>query len=145
MLESLKQDFLFADYPLSVAEFFKEAVEGTSTFFYDQLRDAKRIYGTSCRQCKKVHIPPRRLCVFCAAPYEGWVQVSREGTLLSFTEATHLYGLILLDGADTPLLHRLAGTTLRELRLGIKVVAVFKEERQGNILDITHFKPLWNA
>ena len=53
-----------------------------------------------------------------------------------------LYAVIQLDGADTGLTHLLGEVELDKITIGMKVEAVFKEEREGNILDIKHFRPL---
>jgi hypothetical protein len=54
----------------------------------------------------------------------------------------YLLGIIRLDGADTGLCHFLGETSFEELRVGMKVEAVFKENREGNILDIAYFRPI---
>lgn len=74
------------------------------------------------------------------------------GTLVNFTvvrkpEAHHprkapfAYGVIQLDGADSNLVHFLGEINLDHIQLGMRLQAVFKEERVGNILDIAYFKP----
>jgi uncharacterized protein len=52
-----------------------------------------------------------------------------------------IYALIRLDGADTDLLHLLGGVSPEEVRIGMRVRAVFRDDRHGNILDIEHFAP----
>ena len=47
-----------------------------------------------------------------------------------------------MDGADTGLVHFIGGIDPERLKTGMKVQAVFKEERVGSILDIEHFKPI---
>jgi uncharacterized OB-fold protein len=53
-----------------------------------------------------------------------------------------VYGIIQLDGADTGLVHMLGEVEPEQLRIGMRVQAVFKEERVASILDIKYFKPL---
>ena len=55
-----------------------------------------------------------------------------------------IYGIIKLDGADTGLAHRISETDYEKLRIGMRVQAVFKEERVGNMLDILYFRPIPN-
>ena len=74
-----------------------------------------------------------------------------EGTLVAFTQArapspVHpveqpIYGLILLSGAGTALLHLIGGSPLGNLKTGMKLTPVFREERKGSILDIEYFRP----
>lgn len=40
------------------------------------------------------------------------------------------------------LVHLLGEVDLEQLRIGMRLQAVFKEERVGSILDIKYFKPL---
>ena len=123
----------------------------TGTYFFTQLRDHRKIFGTRCGQCGKVRVPPRKNCPACFVPFKEWFEVGPVGTLLSYTEARYdsaahpdgrpVYGLIKLDGADTSMLHLLFGVGEKDLKKGLKVRAVFKEERRGEILDILCFKP----
>ena len=52
------------------------------------------------------------------------------------------YGIVQLDGADTGIVHILGEVDFAQLRQGMRVEAVFGEERRGNILDIKYFRPL---
>ena len=51
-------------------------------------------------------------------------------------------GLIQLDGADTTLNHYLDETDLGRLELGLRVEAVLREPRQGDMGDIRLFRVL---
>jgi hypothetical protein len=81
------------------------------------------------------------------------VEVSHRGTLLTYTvcqqesrvqpvETPIIYGIIQLDGADTGFVHMLGEVEPEQLRIGMRVQAVFKEKREASILDIKYFKPL---
>ena len=50
--------------------------------------------------------------------------------------------LILCADTGTGLVHLLDEVDLEKLRIGIRVEAVFNEERVGDIRDIKYFKPL---
>lgn len=68
-----------------------------------------------------------------------------EGVLEAVTVAHHLdgapaFGLIRIDGASWPLLHRL-GDGAERLDPGARVRAVWRAERSGAITDIEHFGP----
>jgi uncharacterized OB-fold protein len=117
------------------------------------LRDKKRIMGTRCSTCNRVYVPARSICKDCYGQLDEWVIVSNRGTLLTYTvcneqtpiqpmEAPIAYGIIQLDGADTGLVHILGEIDPEQLRIGMRVQAVFKEEREASILDIKYFKPL---
>jgi uncharacterized OB-fold protein len=68
-----------------------------------------------------------------------------EGVLEAVTVAHHIegapaFGLIRIDGASWPLLHRL-GDGAEQLEPGARVRAVWRDERSGAITDIEHFGP----
>lgn len=122
------------------------------TRFFVELRDHQRIFGIRCPHCRLVYTPPESTCGKCFGKLEEWVEVGREGALQSYT-ITHytlpihpfpapiFYGLIKLDGADTGFVHLLGEVAPEALRIGMRMQAVFREERKGNILDIKYFRP----
>lgn len=121
--------------------------------FCREIRDNKRIMGIRCNRCSIVLVPPQTTCGKCFSKLEEWVEVKTTGTLLTYTvvhyslpvhpaKAPLAYGIIRLDGADTGLVHMLAEGDPRSLRVGMRVRAVFREKRQGNILDIKYFEPM---
>jgi len=124
--------------------------------FFAELRDNKRIMGTKCPKCKRVYIPPRQVCGKCFAKMDEWVEVSDKGEIAAFTVVwfphidantgvereplpyTSIW--VHLDGADTYLMHYLDETDETKIKIGMRVQAVFAEERKGSIHDIKHFK-----
>lgn len=120
--------------------------------FFQELRDNKRIMGTRCPKCGRVLVPPRIFCEECFVDTEEWVEVSSQGELLTFGESylgtdgsklqePWILGIIRLDGADGGLIHYIGEVKPEELKIGIRMEAVFNEKRNGNILDIKYFKP----
>jgi uncharacterized OB-fold protein len=119
------------------------------THFLTQLKEG-RIVGTRCPSCGKVSVPPRKSCGVCFVPFERFVDVGPKGVLESFTRPCYesaalpalrpVFGLIRLDGADSSLLHHVDASAYERLRPGLRVEAVFRDERRGHILDILHFK-----
>lgn len=125
----------------------------TGSTFFISLRDEKKILGTRCPKCEKVFVPPRKACGQCFCTDMQWKEVGPAGELVSYTilryeETIHPieppfgHAIIKLDGADTGLAHLIADFEPQQLKCGMRVEAVFREERQGNILDIHHFKPV---
>ena len=111
--------------------------------------------GIKCPTCNRVYVPPRSTCKDCFGKLSEWVEVGHEGTLLTYAVAYQphpaqpvglpiAYGIVQLDGADTGLVHLLGEVDFEQLRIGMKVRAVFKvkKERVASILDIKYFKPL---
>jgi len=138
------QGVVLADVEFDVGEI------GTS--FFKELRDNKRIFGIKCKACGMVYVPPRNTCRECFEKLEEWVEVGDQGTLETFTvvymptahqpaELPYALGIIKLDGADTGLVHLVEAGDLDELESGMRLKAVFRQEREGNIHDILHFTP----
>ncbi len=127
----------------------------TGSKFLTTIRDKTKLTGTRCTACNRVYVPARSVCKDCFAQLKEVVQVSDMGTVLTYTidseskpiqptDAPVVYGIIQLDGADTGFVHIIGGADPEQLRIGMRVKAVFKpkEERIGSVLDINHFKPL---
>lgn len=118
-----------------------------------KLKKKKRIMGMRCSSCNRVYVPARSVCKDCFAQLDEWVKVSDKGAVLTYTvvnesnncqpvEPPLIYGIVQLDGADNGFVHMLGGVEPENLTIGMRVQAVFKEERKGSILDIKYFKPL---
>jgi uncharacterized OB-fold protein len=131
---------------------FLVTVGNTGHEFLSQIRDNKTIMGIKCAGCKTVYVPPRSHCPTCFAKMTEWVKLSGKGTLETYTnvryieqympkEAPYAYGVIKLDGADTGIVHLIGGIDLNKIKVGMKMEPVFKEQREGSILDIEYFKP----
>lgn len=123
--------------------------------FLIELRDNARIMGTRCAQCHRVYVPARSICKDCFGKLKEWVEVSDKGTLLTYAvdqvskpiqpvPPPIIYGIIQLDGAHTGFVHMLGEVGPEDIRVGMRVRAVFKpkEQRTASILDIKYFKPL---
>jgi uncharacterized OB-fold protein len=123
--------------------------------FFSEIRDHKRILGTRCASCEKVYMPPRSTCPLCLASLEEWVELPPTGDLITYTVVKYAYsryyqpaeppypvGIVRLDGAHTGLCHLLGEVEIDGIAVGMRVEAVFRDERKGNILDIAYFRPL---
>lgn len=121
--------------------------------FLSEIRDNKKIVATKCPKCNMVWLPARSTCVRCFGSLKEFVEVSDTGTVTTFTvinnhETFYLMkppfalGIIQLDGADTGLVHFIGEVNPEDINTGMRVRAVFKEDRKGSILDIKYFKPL---
>jgi uncharacterized OB-fold protein len=124
----------------------------TGTKFLSEIRDNKKIMGIKCPTCGKVYVPPRSHCPTDFAKMSEWVDLSGKGSLTSYTvvryEEPYLpktppfaYAIVQMDGADTGMAHFLGEVDLDKIKVGMRLEPVFKEEREGSILDIDYFKP----
>ena len=68
--------------------------------------------------------------------------VVRKGNAIQPMKAPFVYALIRLDGADTGFLHLLGEVDPESVKEGMRVEAVFAEERIGSPLDIAYFRPI---
>jgi uncharacterized OB-fold protein len=125
----------------------------TASRFLIALRDETRLIATRCKDCGSVTVPPRKSCPACFTRHSEWVSLPGTGTVTAFTVARRqlaalpkrvpvIFALIMLDGADTALLHHLGGVAPDAVHIGLRVTPVFADDRKGHIMDIRHFKPL---
>lgn len=122
--------------------------------FYDELEENHRFWGIKCPKCGRIYVPPRQTCGPCFQHMEEWVNVETEGVISNFTivryaepgyqpmEPPFALALIKLGGADTPFVHLLGEVDPDQVRIGMKVGAVFAEEKTGDILNIRYFRPV---
>ncbi|MFZ4437188.1 MAG: Zn-ribbon domain-containing OB-fold protein [Syntrophales bacterium] len=122
----------------------------TGSRFLVSIRDKRKILGTKCKECGKVFVPPRKNCGRCFTNMEEWVEIADEGVIKAHTIVHYAhplqpvgppfaYALIRLDGADVDFLH-LIKKDLDKIRNGLRVKAIFSEQRTGHILDIDSFE-----
>ena len=131
---------------------YKWQVGETGSHFLIAIRDEKKLLGTHCPRCDMVFIPPRKTCGRCFQTQMEWRELGQAGTLVTYTipryesdlhplDPPFAYGIIKLDGADTGLTHLIGEFEESRLRTGMRLEAVFREDREGNILDIHYFRP----
>lgn len=118
---------------------------------------AGRLTGVHCSKCKRTVIPPRLFCEICFRPMTRFVDLPDAGTVNTYSityvkwdrtrlETPILPAVIDIDGT-TPtagILHLLGEVDPKSIKIGMKVQAVWKEEREreGAITDIRYFKPV---
>lgn len=114
-----------------------------------------RILGQRCIECRRVYVPPRGACPRCAVRTEEEVQVSNKGTVTTFCivrvpsenlsfNPPYTCAAVLLDGADIPMLHVLQECALEDVRMGMRVEAVWvpKDQLGPSMSSIRYFKPI---
>ena len=113
-----------------------------------------RILGETCPQCQKVYSPPSGVCARCGVATEGAVEIADKGTVTTFCivrvpsenidlELPYCAAQILLDGADIPLFGLIQECGWEDVRMGMRVEAVWKPESEWepSAENIRYFKP----
>jgi hypothetical protein len=121
--------------------------------FYGTMRDQKKLVTVKCSKCGKAILPPRPYCGACFADAKQWVELPDTGTIKTFTvvfqeflgqpkKPPYCYVVVVPDGHVSEIHHLLEGVDFNQVRVGMRVKAVWEEDRRGTIWDIKHFKPL---
>ena len=113
-----------------------------------------KILGRRCPQCRKVYVPARGTCPICVSPMEEQVELSHKGTITKFCivnlpfagrhiEIPYVSASVLLDGADVPIFHLVQEIPYAEIRIGMRVEAVWAEpgDMRPSLETIKHFRP----
>lgn len=121
--------------------------------FYRGLAEG-RIVGQRCPSCGKVYVPPRSACPADGTPTTDEVELGDTGTVTTFCIVNvpflgqritppYVSAYVLLDGADIAFLHLILDIPAEEVRMGMRVKAVWKprEEWGTTIENISHFAP----
>ena len=113
-----------------------------------------RILAQACPKCHKVYVPPRGACPVDGVPTSEPVELPDTGIVTTFCvvnvpflgqqiKPPYVSAYVLLDGADIAFLHLILGCDASEVRMGMRVKAVWKpeEERTFSLQNISHFEP----
>lgn len=140
MITPVSLDYMYAASPEESA-FFAGLAEG-------------RILAQRCPACSKVYVPPRSACPVDGVPTEEEIELPHTGTVTTFCivnvpflgqkiDPPYVSAYILLDGADIALQHLILDIPAEEVRMGMRVKAVWKprEEWTTSVENISHFAP----
>jgi uncharacterized OB-fold protein len=113
-----------------------------------------RLVGQRCPACGKVYLPPRGACPTDGVPTTDEVELPDRGTVTTFCVVNvpfagqrvtppYVAASVLIDGADIPLFHLILGCPAEEVRMGMRVAAVWKPAEQWGTTpeNIDHFAP----
>lgn len=120
--------------------------------FFRAIKDEGRILGTYCPRCDRTYVPAAAFCERCMHELDEWVDVGVTGEVHTYTLLYENYDgspredpqiIAFIRLGDGGLVHRLEQIDPHAVSIGLQVEAVFKplDDRQGSILDISHFKP----
>jgi uncharacterized OB-fold protein len=121
--------------------------------FFRGLAEGK-LLGQRCPVCHNVFVPPRSACPVDGVPTTEEVELAHPGTVTTFCivnvpflgqkiKPPYVSAYVLLDGADIAFLHLILGVDAADVRMGMRVKAVWKprEEWGTTIENISHFEP----
>ena len=113
-----------------------------------------RLLAQRCPKCTKVYIPPRGACPVDGVPTAEDVELPDRGIVTTFCivnvpfygqkiKPPYVCAYVLLDGADIPFLHLILDCPAEDVRMGMRVEAVWKprDEWGPTLQNIDHFRP----
>jgi uncharacterized OB-fold protein len=114
----------------------------------------KKILGQRCPSCLKVYVPPRGSCASCGVPTEEEVELPPQGIVTTYCivnvpfygqkiKIPYVTGTILIDGADIGFMHLLQEVEAEEVRMGMRVEAVWQDDSEmvPGLESIKYFRP----
>jgi uncharacterized protein len=110
----------------------------------------RRLLGQRCGVCGQVYVPPRGTCPADGVPTQEEVELPDTGTVTTFCVVNvgypgqkalgltppYVAAAVLLDGADIAFQHLVLGCEPGEVRMGLRVRAVWNDSG-----GISHFAP----
>jgi hypothetical protein len=113
-----------------------------------------KVIGQRCPACGKVYVPPRGACPVDGVPTTTDVELPDVGIVTTFcvvnvpfqgqrVPSPYVAASVLLDGADIAFQHLILGCDPAEVRMGMRVRAVWKPREQWGTTaeNIDHFAP----
>lgn len=117
-----------------------------------------RVVGQRCPSCHKVYLPPRGACPTCGVPTNEDVELPDTGIVTTFcvvnvpfagqrVQPPYVAASVLIDGADIAFQHLILGCAPDEVRMGMRVRAVWKPREEWGVTmeNISHFEPTGEA
>jgi uncharacterized protein len=132
---------------------YQHSASAEESRYLRAIRQGKLI-GQRCPACGKVYIPPRGACPVDGVPTTTDVELPDVGTVTTFCVVNvpfqgqripppYVAAQVLLDGADIAFQHLILGCDPGDVRMGMRVRAVWKppEEWGTTSENISHFEP----
>jgi len=134
--------------PLEVSYPYKRTVGIALSRFFASLMEG-RLEGTRGSD-GRVYFPAAEFDPITGARLDEWVEVSDTGTVASWTwqpkpsagqplDRPFAWALVVLDGADVPVLHAVDAGSVDRIATGARVKVRWAAERTGGITDIACF------
>ena len=116
----------------------------TSKIFHDFLNEEK-LMGVKCKDCGKLHLPPKPVCPSCGSQNLTWLNVNGVGSIEAFTivhvppkrlaeAAPYIVAIVRFDQGPR-ISGRVIGTNAPEqVQVGSRVKIEFAKEEDGKNL-----------
>ena len=126
----------------------------------------RKILGTLCRSCGKIYVPPREFCPRCFEKIDQKVFVSDHGRLVAYLVSPPLrkgkviiagmdvvaagilkegeqiiLGIVRFEGASSVLSITFVNVKPEDVRIGMRVKAVWADEPKGALADLLGVEP----
>ncbi|WP_234390695.1 Zn-ribbon domain-containing OB-fold protein [Nocardia suismassiliense] len=132
---------------------YKHTASPQETVYLRGLAEGKLLGGRT-DAAGKVYFPPRGANPTDGRPTDEVVELPDRGTVTTFCivnvpflgqriKPPYVAAYVLLDGADIPVLHLVLGCEASEVRMGMRVEAVWKPREQWGygLENVDHFRP----
>ena len=132
---------------------YQHSASAEESRYLRALKEGK-VIGQRCPACGKVYVPPRGACPVDGVPTTTDVELPDTGIVTTFcvvnvpfqgqrVPSPYVAASVLLDGADIAFQHLILGCEPAEVRMGLRVRAVWKppEEWGTTSENISHFEP----
>lgn len=123
--------------------------------FLGALRDRGVILASRCDKCGTTTLLPRAFCERCLSPTDSYPEVEAKGKVATYTvlrrdldnnriDRPEVLAFVSFDGVEGGIIHWLREVAADKVEVGMPVEAVLrpKGDREGSILDISHFRPV---
>jgi len=112
--------------------------------FFNEIKDREVLLGIRCPKCKKVYVPPRKVCGPCFVKMDELVELGIQGIVEAVTVVNfpfidpdtgerrpvpYIYGYIKLDRADNLFSHIIKTRPGVSVKVGDRVKAIFAKEK----------------
>ncbi|WP_374972358.1 Zn-ribbon domain-containing OB-fold protein [Spongiibacter marinus] len=129
----------------------------TYAVFMAGMRD-KTLKANVCRGCNGVHFPPKPFCDLCYEECADWVEIDDTAELITYAvcyvpfpdlpNPPSITGIMKMGNSIVNFVHNIDGIDKsdpskidEQLKVGMKLKPVWKEQRKGHMFDIDYFKP----
>lgn len=142
--------------PTPITTHITHSATEQESVFLEGLKAGKLIGGriASGVDAGRVYFPPRQVSPADGAPCEDYVELADTGIVTTFCivnvpflgqqiKPPYVAAYVLLDGADIPFLHLILDIPADEVRMGLRVKAVWRpqEEWEHSMRSVSHFAP----